>query len=180
MGSFKTIHLVTVAALIMAALIVPKAALAAQVTYFKAAHSGLCLDVENGSQSNGVKVQQWGCNNTGAQQWEIVYVGSGDKFNGQAGNYYALININSDKCLEVRDWSTYNGAQVTQWDCHYGANQQWLLYNHWTITGYKVSLVNKHSRKCADVPSWSKSQGTGIVQWDCNLKGNQQWWWNGQ
>lgn len=161
-------------------LIIPKAASAAQITYFKATHSGLCLDVNGGSRDNGAKVQQWGCNNTGAQQWEIRYVTSGPKFNGQAGNYYAIININSGKCLEVRDWAQYNGAQVTQWDCHYGANQQWLLYNHWVITGYKVSLVNRNSVKCLDVPAFSGSWGTGLVQWDCNLKTNQQWWWNGK
>ena len=85
---------------------------AAQITYFKAAHSFRCLDVAGGSRDNGAKVQQFDCNSTDAQNWEISYVASGEQFNGQAGNYYALINRNSGKCLEVEGWATHNGAKI--------------------------------------------------------------------
>ena len=32
-----------------------------------------------------------------------------------------------DKCLDVTDWSTANGARIQQWDCHSGSNQLWFF-----------------------------------------------------
>lgn len=149
------------------------------VSYFRSAHSGLCLDVNGGSTSNGARVQQWDCNNTNAQKWEIVYAGGGPRFNGQAGNYYFIKNVGSGKCLDVIGASRSNGAGVTQWDCHGGTNQRWLLYNH-ISWNFKVTLVNQNSGKCLDVLGWSRNRGASIGQWDCNIGNrNQQWDWNG-
>jgi hypothetical protein len=37
---------------------------------------GYCLDIPNSSPSDGAVVQQWDCNGTNAQQWNVVYQGS--------------------------------------------------------------------------------------------------------
>jgi hypothetical protein len=39
---------------------------------FVARHSGLCLDVPSASQNNGIVLQQWQCNGTGAQSFYFV------------------------------------------------------------------------------------------------------------
>ena len=39
---------------------------------FVARNSGLCLDVPGASTSNGVQLQQYTCNGTGAQAWLLT------------------------------------------------------------------------------------------------------------
>lgn len=39
--------------------------------------------------------------------------------------YYELRARHSGKCLDVRGASTQNGADVIQYSCHGGTNQQW-------------------------------------------------------
>jgi beta-glucanase (GH16 family) len=39
---------------------------------FRARHSGRCLDVPGSSTANGVQLQQWDCNGTGAQSFRLV------------------------------------------------------------------------------------------------------------
>ena len=39
---------------------------------FVARHSGRCLDVPGASTANGVQLQQWDCNGTGAQAFRLV------------------------------------------------------------------------------------------------------------
>ncbi|MFB6889090.1 RICIN domain-containing protein [Kitasatospora sp. NPDC056327] len=77
-------------------------------------------------------------------------------------------NAATNKCLEVADWRTDNGAPVRQWTCHGGANQQWIR------TG-DHEYVNVHSGKCLDIPDYSRASGTQAVQWTCNRGLNQAW-----
>jgi hypothetical protein len=151
-----------------------------QTTYLRAMHSGKCVDVSNNSNANGATIQQYDCNGTGAQQWDLVYMGSGPKFRGQAGNYYALRKHNTNMCLDVSAASTENGAQIILWECHGGANQQFLLYNHTRIWDYVFTPVNLNSGKCLDVAGASKENGAWLVQYDCHLNNNQRFFWNGQ
>ncbi|MCZ4515618.1 RICIN domain-containing protein, partial [Streptomyces sp. ActVer] len=39
--------------------------------------------------------------------------------------WYVLVNRNSGKALDVSGTSTADGARVSQWTRHDGANQQW-------------------------------------------------------
>ncbi|MEV6522924.1 RICIN domain-containing protein [Longispora sp. NPDC051575] len=78
--------------------------------------NGLCLDVRDGSRAAGAVVQQWACNNTLAQQWEVWAVG---------GNYVSVVNRGSGMCLDVKDISTYNGAAIQQWPCWNNPGQHW-------------------------------------------------------
>lgn len=151
-----------------------------QVTYFKAEHSGLCTDAAGNGNANGTKIQQWSCNGTGAQKWELVYVASGPNLYGRAGNYYAIRKQGTNMCIDISGGATWNGANAHLWTCHKGANQQFLFYDHfWTWTP-KMSIINRNSRKCLDVFSWSRSSGGQIGQWDCNFNANQRFYWNGK
>ncbi|MFJ9949686.1 RICIN domain-containing protein [Kitasatospora sp. NPDC091207] len=74
----------------------------------------------------------------------------------------------TNKCLEVADRRTDNGAPVRQWTCTGGDNQQWV----WTDTD---QLVNVRSGKCLEIPGYSTTWGTRAGQWDCNGGLNQAW-----
>jgi hypothetical protein len=112
-----------------------------------------CADVNNGSATDGTKVQMWGCDSDAtAQSWTM-------ESNGTVG-------ING-KCLDVTGASTANGALIEEWTCNGGGNQQWLAVNG--------ELVNPVSGKCLDDPGFNTTQGTQLDLWTCNGGSNQQW-----
>ncbi|MFI1977823.1 MULTISPECIES: RICIN domain-containing protein [Streptomyces] len=82
-----------------------------------------------------------------------------------------VVNLNSNKCLEVGGWSTADGAGVNQWDCHEGNNQKWLAVPY----GGGNLIYNANSNKCLEVRGWSTANGAQIVQWECHGGANQQW-----
>ncbi|MFJ5547416.1 RICIN domain-containing protein [Streptomyces sp. NPDC093225] len=82
-----------------------------------------------------------------------------------------LVNNYSNLCLEVSGWSTANGAAVDQWDCHNGANQQWIGETR----GNARLIRNAKSGKCLEVQGWSTANGATIDQWDCHGGANQLW-----
>lgn len=86
---------------------------------------------------------------------------------------YALVNTSSGKCLDVEAASTASGANVQQWACHYGANQQWRIEA--VGSGYKLTSVN--SGKTLDVAGGPAATGAGanVDQADYTSSLNQQW-----
>ena len=112
-----------------------------------------CADVNNGSATDGTKVQMWGCDSDAtAQSWTMASNGT--------------VGING-KCLDITGASTANGALIEEWTCNGGANQQWLAVNG--------ELVNPVSGKCLDDPNFTTTQGTQLDLWTCNGGSNQQW-----
>ncbi|MFD9030598.1 RICIN domain-containing protein [Streptomyces sp. NPDC059567] len=85
-----------------------------------------------------------------------------------------ILNLHSGKCLEVKGWSTANGAQIGQWDCHAGANQQWTMHY---AGEYLMTLVNVNSGKCLEIGGWRTDNGAPATQWDCHNGLNQLWWY---
>lgn len=75
---------------------------------------GLCMDVAWGSTDNGAVIQLAYCNGTGAQKF--VLSGAGD-----------LVNIQANKCVDIKDWNSASGARLQTWDCSGGSNQKWYL-----------------------------------------------------
>lgn len=88
------------------------------------------------------------------------------------GRAYQLIAKHSGKCLDVSGVSTANGANIIQYDCHGGPNQQWTLTDKGG--GYYLAVA-KHSGKCLDVAGVGTGNGTNIIQYDCHSGPNQQW-----
>jgi ricin-type beta-trefoil lectin protein len=83
-----------------------------------------CLDVINVSGSDGAGLQLWDCLGGGQtnQHWRREPLAS------QPG-WFGLMprHVFPNKCMDVLGWGTNNGALVAQWQCHWGANQQWDL-----------------------------------------------------
>jgi len=84
---------------------------------------------------------------------------------------YKLKALHSNRCLDVYGWSTENGADIVQWDCHGGNNQRWRLLDGGE--GYWM-LQSVHSGKCLDIRGISYDQGAIAHQWDCVDGDNQK------
>ncbi len=75
---------------------------------------GECLAPENDSTGNGAKIYTSSCDPSNpSQQWERV----GETW----------INKASGRCMDVSGASSSNGAELIQWNCHGGANQDFPL-----------------------------------------------------
>lgn len=114
---------------------------------------GKCVDVNNSGTANGTKIQVWGCNGTGAQQWTLP----GD------GTVRAL-----GKCLDVTSAGTASGTKIQLWDCNGTGAQQW------TYVSGTQALRNPASGRCLDDPNSSTADGTQFQIWDCNATNAQR------
>ncbi|MGK5674594.1 endo-1,4-beta-xylanase [Micromonospora sp. URMC 106] len=85
--------------------------------------------------------------------------------------WYVLVNRNSGKALDLYASATTDGARITQWTRHDGANQQWQFLD--SGGGY-YRLKSRHSGKVLDVYNWSTADGGAIVQWSDHNGTNQQ------
>lgn len=86
-------------------------------------------------------------------------------------SWYVLVNRNSGKVLDGREFATKDGAAVVQWARHGGANQQWRFID--AGDGY-YKLLNRNSGKVLDDHHWSKRADSEIVQWSDRNGANQQ------
>ena len=115
--------------------------------------NGKCVDVPNSNFSDGVPLQMWVCNNTGAQKWTFV--------NG-------TLQTSNNKCMDVAWGSTADGAVVQIATCSGNAAQQWVL----SAAG---DLVNPQANKCLDIKDWNGNDGAALQTWTCGGTANQKW-----
>ncbi len=115
--------------------------------------SSLCADDNNGSGTNGTKVQIWTCDgNTSAQNWTV--------------NSNGTLTI-AGGCMDITGAKYTSGTLIELWTCNGGANQQWTASNG--------EIVNPHSGMCLDDPSSSTTNGTQLILYTCNGGANQKW-----
>ncbi|NAS89548.1 hypothetical protein C4E24_07440, partial [ANME-1 cluster archaeon AG-394-G21] len=67
---------------------------------------------------------------------------------GKGENYYKICAEHSGKCLDIKDDSTANGANVQQWEYEGKDNQKWKLEP--VGDGYH-KICAKHSGKCLSI-----------------------------
>ncbi|MFI5936284.1 RICIN domain-containing protein [Actinoplanes sp. NPDC051494] len=120
-------------------------------------NSAKCLDARSAGTTNGTAIQQYTCNGSNAQQYEIAPATDG----------YARINNrgNSTQALDVTNVSTADNAPIQTWTYGGGANQQWQQVSEGN--GY-FHFVNRNSGKCVDVPGASLANSVQLVQYTCN------------
>ena len=126
------------------------------------ANSGKCVDVAGASQADGANIQQYTCNGTLAQVFDIVET---------APDVYKLLNVNSGKAMDVAGGSNADGADIRQWTDTGSTGQQFRLERS---QGNRYALVNVSSSKCVDVVGGSNADGADIQQFACNGSGAQQ------
>jgi streptogrisin C len=113
-----------------------------------------CIDVPNSNGVDGVQLQIWDCNGTGAQNW--TFPGDGTIRN------FGL-------CMDVAWGSVANGAVIQLANCNGSPAQQFVLSG-------AGDLVNPQSNKCVDVSGWNSASGTKLLQWECHGGANQKWY----
>lgn len=130
-------------------------------------NSNLCLDLPNSSTAQGTQLQQYTCNGTGAQQFDILYVGN---------SRYEVRNVTSGQCVDLYSGWTVNSTAVQQYGCNQTAAQRWI------ITGIGDGSVQFKSAvdtsKVWDVSNVSTSPGASIWIWTNGQGLNQRWWLN--
>jgi hypothetical protein len=77
-----------------------------------------------------------------------------------------VVSQSNNRCLDVANRSTANGADVITWDCGGGANQKWLV----TPAGE----LRVHGNKCLDHDS-AGGAGTRVTTWECGGGDHQKW-----
>lgn len=83
--------------------------------------SGKCLMIDGRDTRSGALAVVWDCiPGDRAQQWNRVR----NPF-PNATNSSWLVNVNSEKCLEIPGWNTGNGLFLAQSDCVGGHKQYW-------------------------------------------------------
>ncbi|MFI9585501.1 RICIN domain-containing protein [Streptomyces sp. NPDC052236] len=85
--------------------------------------------------------------------------------------WYVLVNRGSGKALDVSGASTADGAGISQWTRHGGANQRFQFVD--SGGGY-YRLKAQHSGKVLDVHNYSTADHAEIVQWGDAGGANQQ------
>jgi hypothetical protein len=132
---------------------------------FVSGNSGKCLDAAAASTANGTAVQQYACNGTAAQQWELLPA-------ADAG-YYVIVNRNGPQpAVDVDGPSTAAGAKIHLWSDGGWSSQEWQPVQE---SGGAYHFVNHYSGLCLDVPSASTADGVQLQQYGCNGTGAQSW-----
>lgn len=132
------------------------------------AANGKCVDARGAGSANGTAIQQYSCNGTQAQQFQLQYVD---------GPYVKITNRNnSAEVLDVTNVSTSDNAPIQLWAYGGGKNQQWQAVP--TGSG-SYRLVNRNAaagqghEECLAVPNSSTADSTQLVQQLCDGSGNQ-------
>lgn len=130
----------------------------------KVVFSGKCVDINAASTAAGANVQQYACNGTGAQSFQVIDAGSG---------WYKILNTNSGKAIDVTSASTADGANVQQYTDNGTEAQRFSIVVTDSSDPTAFSIMNENSSKCLDDQDWSTADRGNIQQWSCSGGANQ-------
>jgi hypothetical protein len=120
-------------------------------------NSAKCVDAANAGTANGTIVQQFTCNATNAQVWQLVATDSG---------YYKILSQNNTaQGWDVNAAGTTDGTKIQLWANASATNQQFQTVAE---TGGYYHLVARHDGKCVDVAGSSTADSVQLQQWSCN------------
>lgn len=86
--------------------------------------------------------------------------------------WFHLINHQSAKSIDVKDWATSDGSPIQQWLYHAGNNQMWALHQ---VDSHYFWIESKHSGKCITVLDALKESGALVVQETYKGRNHQKW-----
>jgi thermitase len=86
---------------------------------------------------------------------------------------YKLINVNSNKCVEVGGSNTGNGSGINQWSCYTGANQEWRIES---LGSGLYKLKAMHSGRLMSIGASNQTDGAKVIQWDDGTYNDQKWY----
>lgn len=122
-------------------------------------NSSECLELENSSMTNSVRVKVAPCSSSALQDFTIEGAGtSGNSVN---------IKVNSSRCIEILGANTNSGVEVTQWNCDNSPEQTFQLAGNIANLSATRSISGpirfSHSGQCFDT-----SQRPFVKQFPCN------------
>ena len=132
---------------------------------FVSSNSGKCLDAAGASSANGTAVQQYTCNSTTAQQWELLPA-------TDAGYFVIVNNIAPQPAIDINGPSTASGAQIHLWTNGGWSSEEWQPVQE---SSGAYHFVSHYSGLCLDVPAASTADGVQLQQYACNGTGAQAW-----
>ena len=125
--------------------------------------SGLCIDVTSRSTSAGAVIQQYACNGTPAQSFQVVNEGNG---------WYKIVNTNSQLPIDVQSDSSANGTAIQQYTDNGTEAQRFSISVTDSSDPTAFSIMNEHSGSCLDDTNWSTT-AIHLQQWSCTGATNQ-------
>jgi Ricin-type beta-trefoil lectin domain len=126
--------------------------------------TGKCIDVKHGSKNVHAEIQQYHCNGTGAQKWEVLTATGG----------FLIFNRQSLLCLDVRADDTVNVPNGTTLQLYLCAGAAvWQFKDPFHNTG---QLLHPASGKCVDLDGGSSADGATIQMFDCITNDTNQLW----
>jgi hypothetical protein len=134
-------------------------------TFGTAVQSGSCMDIAGASTADGAQIQEYSCNGTGTQSFQVVALDS---------TYFKIVNPASGKCIDIAANATANGTKVDLYDCNGTSAQAFKFVS--SGTGY--TIVGKQSGKCLDITSASSANDTKVDLYTCNGTNAQLWFAN--
>lgn len=120
------------------------------------------VGVRGASTSNSAVIELQSFSNKNSQLYRLEQVGNG---------VYYIVNVKSDKVVEIPSGLTANGSAVAQYGKNGTASQFWNVCK--TDLGYRIT--NFKSGKSLDVPSGVASAGKALQIYDCNYTAAQYW-----
>ncbi|WP_154697372.1 RICIN domain-containing protein [Lentzea guizhouensis] len=136
----------------------------------KGVQSGRCLQTAGlwetpgqGALANLAGMELWDCVGGGKMAWDLIDLG---------GKRYALKNVMSGKCLDVKNGVQLNGSQLIQYDCHHGDTEQ-FAFSSQPDGSYVLESVL--ASKAADAIGNAVQNGAAVGIWDVNGTSNQRW-----
>jgi len=90
-----------------------------------------------------------------------------------AGFSSTAANTGTGQCMDENDWTTVSAAQLQQWTCNSGTNQELSFVP--TSTGGSTYLIQPVTPDyCLDVSGDSTASGAAIIQYPCNYASNEE------
>jgi hypothetical protein len=127
------------------------------------AHPGSCMDARGGGTTDGTQIQEYACNGSGAQSYELEDAGGGAFF---------IVNTQANKCVDVQGAGTADGTKIQLYDCNETGAQTFVTQD---AGNGLVYFVNTNSNKCLDVEGDNPNDGTVVQLYDCNQTNAQTW-----
>ncbi|MCC8111588.1 MAG: RICIN domain-containing protein [Ruminococcus sp.] len=132
-------------------------------------NSGLYMDIDGGTKTDGTNVQQWGADSSASYNtWTLVSAGNG---------YYYIISLLGDGqtwYLTVDDGSSTSGTNVAIYT-NDGTSAQLFKFVENSNGTYTIYTKSSKDTCCLEVVDYSTASGANIVQATSDSGSNQYW-----
>lgn len=130
-----------------------------------AVNTGFAFDINGKSTSECTVMHLWTKHRNESQMFELVPTNDG---------YFAIVNMNSGRCLNVCNWETANGTSIIQYHNNgtIDDNEKWTVIPNFDGT---YSIISKFSGMYIDL-NGAKAEDAGKIQmYTGNSSAAQKW-----